>query len=256
MTTPPARGGQAKPVRTPGAPDAGPFPNDSYADLPATAKVSLRGIPPGRDVRIILDEDAPVLSGGGGGWVTTDRWGRKSITSWSGCQPYSLTFSGILDARFMTTKDGKPADDIERDVLDLEAWYAPRGDFNAPRHVQIVGASPGTDKTWLISDLAWKPSIRTFDGKRRIAPFDIVLLEFVDPDSVIRPTKRAQDASTRKRIYIVKPGDTLTSIAKNRLGDARRADDIRRANLPALGDARNLKKGMQILLPAGKLHRS
>jgi hypothetical protein len=255
MTTPPARGGQAKPVKYPGAPDLSGI-TKSYADLPSTAKVNLRTIPPGRTVYVILDEDAPVLSGGGGGWVTTDRWGRKALTSWGGCQPYQLTFSGLLDAQFMTDKDGKPLEDIEDAVKDMEAMYAPRGDFNAPRHIIISGATPGADKTWLMMDLAWKPSVRTANGARRIAPFDMVLMEFVDPDSVIRPTRNAQDASIRKRIYIVKPGDTLASIAKNRLGDARRADDIRRANLPALGDARNLKPQMHILLPAGKLHKS
>jgi len=221
-----------------------------YAKLPATAKVGLRSIPPGRSVDVILDEDAPVLSGGGGGWVATDRWGRKSITSWQGVQPYQLAFSALFDAKFA----GK--EDIESDCDELEAMYAPRGDFNAPRHVIVTGASPGSDKTWVINDLSWKPSVRTADGKRRIAPFDIVLMEFVDPDSVIRATKRAADASNRKRLYTVRAGDTLASIAKNQLGDARLADDVRRANLPALRDARNLTAKMVIMLPAGKLHRS
>lgn len=249
MTTPPARGGQATPVKGPPRPPV--LPSDTYAKLPPTAKVSLRSVPPGRQVDMILDEDPPILSQrGGSGWIVTDRWGRKGITSWSGVGPYQLVFSGLLDAKFA----GK--EDIEADCDELDAMYAPRGDFNAPRHMIIAGATPGSDKTWLIDDLVWKPALRTADGKRRIAPFDIVLLEFVDPDSVIRATKRAQDASNRKRLYTVKAGDTLASIARNQLGDAKLADDIRRENLPALRDARNLKAKMQILLPAGKLHRS
>lgn len=250
MTTPPARGGQARAVRQPGPARPPVLPTDNYAQLPATAKVGLRSVPPGRSVDIILDEDPPVMSQIGGGWIATDRWGRKAITSWQGVQPYQLTFSGMFVARFQGESD------VEAFIDEIESLYAPRGDWNAPRHVKVVGASPGTDKTWVINDLQWKPALRTADGKRRIAPFDIMLMEFVDPDSVIRPTKRAADASNRKRLYIVKAGDTLTSIAKDRLGDARLADDIRRANLPALRDARNLKPKMQILLPAGKLHRN
>lgn len=243
MTTPPARGGQAKPVKGPPTPPV--IPNENYARLPSTAKIGLRSIPPGRSVDLILDDDPPVFAIGGGGWVTTDRWGRKAITSWSGVQPSRLTFSALLDAKFA----GK--DDIESDIDELEAMFAPRGDFNAPRHITVVGASPGTNLVWLFNGLDWKPSLRTADGKRRIAPCDITLLEFVDPDEVIRPTKRAQDASNRKRLYTVKAGDTLSSIARTQLGDARRAPDIRRENLPALRDARSLKPKMQILLPAG-----
>lgn len=250
MTTPPARGGQAKIVK---APPARPpvLPNEIYAKLPSTAKVGLRSIPPGRSVDFILDDDAPVMSvPSGAGWITTARWGRKAITSWQGTDPWTLSISGLFDAKFA----GK--EDIESECDELEAMFSPRGDFNAPRHITVVGASPGTNLTWVLTELTWKPSLRTADGKRRIAPFDVTLLEFVDPDSVIRPTKRASDASNRKRVYTVKAGDTLTSIAKTQLGDARRAEDIRRENLPALRDARNLKAKMQILLPAGKLHRS
>jgi hypothetical protein len=251
MTTPPARGGQAKPVKPPGPARPPLIPTDNYAQLPSAAKVGLNSIPPGRSVAIMLDEDHPILEQqGGGGWITTQRWGRKDITSWSGVGPYKLSFSGMFVARYQGVAD------VEAFCDELEAMYAPRGDFNAPRHVRVTGASPGTDKTWVISQLTWKAGLRTADGKRRIAPFDIELLEFVDPDSVIRPTKRAADASNRRRLYTVKAGDTLTSIAKRQLGDAGRADDIRRANLPALRDARNLKAKMQILLPAGKLHKS
>lgn len=251
MTTPPARGGQAKPVKAPARPPL--ILTQNYADLPSTAKVGLRALPPlgTRPINFLLDDDAPVMSQpGGGGWITTDRWGRKAITSWQGVQPYQLEMSGLFVARYQGVED------VEAFCDELEFWYAPRGDFNAPRHVHVVGASPGTGKEWVITNLEWKPSLRTADGKRRIAPFDLTLMEFVDPDSVIRPTARAADASNRKRLYVVKPGDTLTSIAKNKLGDARLADDIRRNNLPALRDARSLKPKMTILLPAGKLHRS
>lgn len=248
MTTPPARGGQAKPVPPP--PRQPALPSDVYAKLPSTAKIGLRSIPPGRSVDLILDADPPIMRTATGGWNVTDRWGRKGLTSWQGVDPCTLTFSALLDAKFA----GK--EDIEADCDELEAMYAPRGDFNAPRHVTVVGASPGTDKTWVINGLEWKPALRTSDGKRRIAPCDITLLEFVSPDSVIRPTKAAADASNRKRLYTVKPGDTLVSIAKKQLGDARLADDIRRENLPALRDARSLKAKMVILLPAGKLLRS
>jgi LysM domain len=252
MTTPPARGGHAQTVRPPGPARPPLILTENYAQLPSTAKVGLRAIPPigTRPIDFMLDEDPPIMSQPSGGWVTTDRFGRKAITSWQGVQPYTLTMSGMFVARY------QGVDDVEAFVRELESWFAPRGDFNAPRHVHVVGASPGTDREWVINDVTWKPSLRTADGARRIAPFDLTLMEFVDPDSVIRPTKRAADASNRKRIYTVKAGDTLTSIAKNRLGDARLADDIRRANLPVLADARNLKPNMQILLPAGRLHRS
>lgn len=241
-------------VRT--GPEAGwqhysPRATENYASLPAAAKIALRSLPPGRSVEAILDEDPPILRLGGGGWVSTPRWGRKSITSWQGVEPTTLSFSALFVARY------QGEDDVEAFVDEIESMYAPRGDFNAPRHIKVTGASPGTDREWVMTDLTMKASLRTSDGRRRIQPFDVVLTEFVDPDSVIRPTKRASDASNRSRLYTVKTGDTLASIARHRLGDARRADDIRRANLPSLaGGDRALKPKMVILLPAGKLHRS
>jgi hypothetical protein len=249
MTTPPARGGQAKPVPPPAKVKG---PDERYAALPIAARIGLRTIPPGRSVDMILDVNPPVLSGGGGGWQVTDRWGRVGFTSWQGCPPSMLTFVGVFDAKF----SGDP--DVEDSCTELQAMYAPRGDFSAPRHVTCVGGPHGTGPmTWVISDLVWQPeALRTADGARRIQAVEVTLLEFVDPDSVIRPTKVAASAAVRKRLYVVKAGDTLTSIAKNRLGDARLADDIRRENLPALADPRSLKKGMTILLPAGKLHKS
>jgi hypothetical protein len=250
MTVPKARGGQAKAVKPPGPPTPPAILRDTYASLPSTAKIGLRSIPPGPpgvgSVDLILDEVAPILAGGGGGWEVTDRRGRMGLTSWTGVDPHTLEFTAILDARFA----GKP--DIEDDVKELEAMWSPRGDFNAPRHVRVVGASPGTSLEWLINGLVMQPSIRTADGKRRIQPVEIKLLEFVDPDSVIRATKAASDASHRKHRYQVKAGDTLASIAKLKLGSAARADDIRRENLPALADPRSLKAKMWILIPAGK----
>lgn len=232
---------------TPGAPGVDVVIIDYYAQLPTNAKLTLVSIPPGRGVDMILGPNPPVLSGGGGGWQTTARWGRRSITSWQGIDGLQLDFTCWFDASFSATKD------IEAQCAELQSMYAPRGDFNAPRHVRLIGPSPAPDIEWLMNDLVWRPEAqRTNFGLRTQQQFDIKLIEFVDPDSVLRATAQASNASNRSRIYTVKAGDTLVSIARTQLGNAKFADDIRRANLPALADARSLKKGMQILLPAGR----
>lgn len=229
----------------------GPVPakvlTESYAQLPYNAKIGLNSVPPGVSVSMILDANSPVVSGGGGGWVVTPRPGRKGLTSWQGVDPFQLSFSAWFDAIFANGTD------VEADCNDLMTLWRPRGDFNAPRHVRVTGPIPLSDDVdWLLTGLSWGPTLRAANGARRQQQMDITLLEFVDPDSVIRATGAARSASTRARIYTVKPGDTLQSIARVQLGDARRAADIRRENLPALRDGRSIKAGMQILIPAGK----
>jgi hypothetical protein len=53
----------------------------------------------------------------------------------------------------------------------------------------------------------------------------------------------------RSRVYVVRPYETLLSIARDQLGDARRADEIRRLNPDRLDGDESLKPGLSLRLP-------
>jgi nucleoid-associated protein YgaU len=61
------------------------------------------------------------------------------------------------------------------------------------------------------------------------------------------PWGPAQD----EEVYIVRAGETLRTIARDRLGDARRAGEILEWNRDSLGDSARLTPGQAIFLPAG-----
>jgi phage tail protein X len=62
--------------------------------------------------------------------------------------------------------------------------------------------------------------------------------------------KRAEGENPPARIYFVRPGDTLKSIAKAVYGREQMWDEIYRANQHLLNDPENLTPGQKILLPA------
>lgn len=80
----------------------------------------------------------------------------------------------------------------------------------------------------------------------------------IAPASALRPSGgapaavsdgRNQDASESLRIYVVRPGDTLSSIASNELGSVSLADNIFLLNRDVIADPDHLLVGIKIRLP-------
>jgi nucleoid-associated protein YgaU len=64
----------------------------------------------------------------------------------------------------------------------------------------------------------------------------------------------AAEAAASETTYTVKPGDTLSKIAKQLLGDANAYMEIFNANRDQLSDPDKIKPGQQLKIPQGAKH--
>jgi nucleoid-associated protein YgaU len=62
----------------------------------------------------------------------------------------------------------------------------------------------------------------------------------------------AESADDTAGVYTVRPGDTLEGIAVGTYGDARRVDDLLKANRETVSNPRRLRPGMKLTLPAAQ----
>ncbi len=60
---------------------------------------------------------------------------------------------------------------------------------------------------------------------------------------------RAPVRQSQRRVYVVKEGDTLASIARSELGDKRKWQAIYTANRHLIDDPKQIEKGMKIIIP-------
>lgn len=76
----------------------------------------------------------------------------------------------------------------------------------------------------------------------------------VQADIKVNPAAAAKPAATSgqaaMKTYTVKPGDTLSKIAKEQLGDANAYDEIFNANRDQLTDPDKIKPGQVLKIPA------
>ena len=69
------------------------------------------------------------------------------------------------------------------------------------------------------------------------------------PQEVVADIKARPGAAHSAKTYTVKPGDTLSKIAKELLGDARAYPEIFEANRDQLNDADEIKPGQVLKIP-------
>lgn len=200
------------------------------------------------DLEIPLGE-AGTQAGGVGGWAKIGRPRRKAITTWDGEDGFELSVPVIFDGLVENQS-------VERQIARLER-LAQRGEGDRhPPVLTLRGPVPHTGLEWVINDISWGPLDRRGDGQRIRQHATIVFWEYVDPDLTVQrrqksPAKDAQERNKDKggspRTYAVKKGDTLSSIAARKLGNANRWRDI--ADLNNIRDPRNIKIGQVIRLP-------
>lgn len=71
----------------------------------------------------------------------------------------------------------------------------------------------------------------------------------VDDRIQVQSAQQAQPAAAQSRFYQVKPGDTLSKIAKEVYGDANAYQQIFEANRPMLSDPDNIYPGQTLRIP-------
>jgi LysM domain len=196
-------------------------------------------------VRALMGEDPATVTAGYGGWVVASRPRRVGLSVWEGRTPYSMT----LPLRF----DGWKLDDaVDTELAYLERMALPLEEYKTPPPVTVSPPAPHFGLPWVINGLTWGANIIRADGKRLRQDVTIDLMEYVIDDvlqfagaaAAARENAKQQSES---KLYVVKTGDTLISIAVKMLGNGSRWTEI--ADLNNIRDGQRLTQGDEIRLP-------
>lgn len=197
---------------------------------------------PGVTVRALRGDASPILTGGFGGWTQVARPRRKALTQWDGEQPLELTFSILFDG----FENGQS---VEADCLTLERLARQQQDGSDPPIVRHGGGMPHPELDWIVSDLSWDVDpVYSQSGNRVRQQVTVKLLEHVAAEAI--PTAASVAAAKSggaTKAYVVKTGDTLSSIAAKQLGDHKRWTEI--ATLNGIRDPKSIRAGQRLRLP-------
>jgi len=192
---------------------------------------------------------------GYGGWNKVARPRRKALTEWQGRDPMSLEIPFTIDRladgaggavegsiRILEKMAGIDAGDPQPPTLRLQSYPSgliPHG-FGAAPHVR-----------WVIETLGWdrEQTIINAEGQRVRQNGTITITQFVE-DVHLRQLSiagRGKARKGRKRVHVVKKGDTLGKIALKYLGSARKWKQI--AKLNKIRDPKRIKIGQRLKLP-------
>lgn len=191
---------------------------------------------------LLLGGDPPELSGGVGGWETTERPRQVAMTTWQGVEPYQLTLGVMFDgfARRRVMED------------PLRALYrAARGDDDSdpsPWWIRGIPALPAD--RWVLNDISAGDVIRANDMQRVRQLVTLTFLEWSPPEW-IRLRKAALSPPKAKTVTAtVKTGDTPARIAAKR---GCKWTDIRALNPKTIKRANQvLKAGTKLRVPVSK----
>lgn len=208
------------------------------------------------DVHVLRGATGPKIESGYGRWDTVERPKRKSATIYAGLNPIGLAIPILLD--------GWVADDpVQRDVNNLLRMSQEIG--GEPPAVRVnAGISGGLPVDvggidFIMSNIEWGDNqLWDFNNGGVLVLYRqdaiVHVLERVDIKTLAlhaksRGNSRGSGGSGSKKpsTYVVKAGDTLTSIAVHVLKDRSRWREI--AKLNKISDPRNLKVGQVLRMP-------
>jgi LysM repeat protein len=196
-------------------------------------------------VEAIMGPTNPIVAGGYGTWELQKRPHRKSLTNWTGHDPFTMN----LD--LMIFEDINDQISIEGRIRDLERMAMPdRANTPVrPPVVRITGEMvPHNDLPWVIQDMTWGVTLRNLSTFHRYQQqVTISLLEFITGSEVEQTNALPGHGVPKYRTYTVRRGDTLQSIAKKLLGDSSRWKEIARLN--HINDPRHLTIGQKLRVP-------
>lgn len=228
--------------------------------MPSNAqKITLITAQPPARVTALRGKTSPTPVGGGSRWNNVNRPRRKSLTEFDGVDPYQIQLSLMLDGVATSAS-------VEHDCQTLERMWQPAGDRLEPPLVIVVGGVPRPDLTYVITGLEWDTvdvmwSQQLYRIRQQVT---VTLLEYVADDRLATSSAAARArqqavaaaaAAARAsgvggsvvHTYVVRSGDTLTSIAARLLGDASRWKDI--ADLNDIRDPHQITVGETIRIP-------
>lgn len=210
-------------------------------------QIRLTSVDPYLVFQAVLGDVTPLISNGFGGWKTIDRPRRVQMTAWQGRQTFQLVCNVILNCFEEPT--GKV--DVEQEISVLESLAQVPDGKNEPPILQVDGGGAvphdvhsAPKAFWVLNDIQYTEQLWNDNGRRSRAVATLTLLEY-EPDVIAQTGKKASGA--KKKVYIVKAGDTLQSIAAHQLHDRKRWRDIARLN--HIRDPKAVHKGQHLKMP-------
>jgi hypothetical protein len=202
------------------------------------------------------------------GWEREKRPKKKSLTNWAGSDGLELEFPIMVD--HFISNDGITC---EAEIRQLEKMYGNEEDTEEPPIIAFNSAGliphdehEASQVDWVIADLVWGKSDRNQYGNRVRQIGTITLWEYVvdsqldDESSAGKNRKRKTSKDNRgnrrrgalHKTHHVQPGETLSTIARDELGDASRWREIAKKN-PKHGrprrDPKSVKPGETLKMP-------
>lgn len=195
-------------------------------------------------------------TGGVGGWGRLARPLLPSAVEWTGQPEEGLQFPLLFN--------GWPDQSVEDRIVLLRSFGEPRARRKPPPELRFRYGGMGRGATWVIDSLEWGEELRNRQLQRTLQTVTVTLLRYEEADVTLTPAERHRDRQRRKgsqeddgkgngggggrhEVYVVKAGDTLSSIAAKKLGKAGRWREI--AKLNGLRDPNSLRVGQRLRLP-------
>jgi hypothetical protein len=199
-------------------------------------------------VNVWLGDTPPTPSAGGGGYQVISLPKRSAVTVWQGRD-------GVLvqDIPVMVL-----ADDTEyglstiAQIDPLIKMWRPVDDTEAPPVIRVTaprGLIPYSTLPYWVSDFTWGAAIGDENGDRIMQQLVIQVTEYRADEELQTIKLKRPDATKRQRTYVVRPGDTLTSIAaRYKLPNGWR--QLGAAQNPQINDPRSLTPGTRLTIPS------
>jgi hypothetical protein len=184
--------------------------------------VHLHCLNPPLDLSLRMGQDLPQITGGYGGWETTQRPRAVGMTTWSGVPPFELSLNLMLGKKDLS--DSGSQEQKIRQLTDVA-----RGTRDhVPGIVYIDGIAGLPADKWVINNIDFGDAIRRREDMHRIRQMvTITFLEWQPPEYETLRKGALAKARPKTVVYTVKKGDTPAKIAKHRRGDWK---DIREVN--------------------------
>jgi hypothetical protein len=241
--------------------------------IPQIATVTFSSNKPSMRVVAILDEQTARVTEGYGGWTEQSRARRKSATLWTGKPVLKMTLPIVFDG-FINNRP------VDNEIATLEKMATIRPQLGQPPVVRVHGAVPHDDLPWVINAIDWGETIRSRNGSTLRQHFVVTLWEYVVEDvlfndspaarriikSANKPTGKHRNPQSYSRttygykpttdvpavastIYVAKKGETLSSIAADKLGNFRRWKEITVINENIYDPNHKFKGGEKMRMP-------
>jgi len=215
----------------------------------------IKSLEDGTTFEAFFGDGAAIVTEGYAGWQVVNRPKDIGLVEWQGRNPMAIEIPFLLD--FWGSDDSDAGIQCEEQVSNLESLCGVGSHAQPPLCSVDAGGTIPHDETisgaheWVIEQVSWDRAIeiRSADSGRRLrCGGTLTIRQFPEQTNILRkigPKTRA----TKPKIYIVKKGDTLSSIAaqKKVYGDANKWKRIADAN--HMRDRRSLYVGQRLIIP-------